>query len=378
MSLNSIPRKICAVINLASLYQNYTLSLWYVFLLECLCMEDSKKVDLENSQLNSLKSESDSSSPILLYTPTVSPHFFSSHQPVYDEIKKIKRSAVNGNEQVSLNKISKLTSEIEQIAANFLNLIEGKYELKGSENYKSELTIKISPLEEITLIVDNLPRYYRKIAQIILGDKYHVTELVEYFIKQNYNWDKQGKFDETLIHYLITLPDSIQALNKFQLSKQESLIDQKRDRKGYSPLESLTELYVNNFNNIEFYKNLKASFEIILDYDSIYEESLSGNSESDVNTNSSLNIMIFNRDKALRLDNHLVVKNYLEILALMCQHTTEPEMNEEVVRDSLKEYKSNEDYLAWFEQYCKFFAEKDQELFSDAKNTEVAENKNIM
>ena len=338
-------------------------------------MENFKIINSKDAQSDLLNSESISSSSNSLITSIKSPHFFSNHQTVYDKTKKRKRNMIDDNsEELLPTKKPKLSPEIEQIAINFLNLIEGKYELTYSENDQSMLTIKISSSEELTLTADDLPRFYRKIAQIILDDKCSVAELIDYFMEQNYDWSRQGKFEEKLMHYLIMLPNSVQAVNKFEASEQENLINEGRDQQGYNPLEALTQLYIDNLDSNELFENLKASFDIVSDFDNCHQESSSNNSEFEQNRESAFNIMRISIDDVLKLDNQSIIKNYLEIFALMCQATSEPEVNEKAVQRCLTGYELSENYLTCFGQYCEYYAEKYQELLLKEENLQLAEN----
>lgn len=340
----------------------------YFTSIRVITMEDFKIINSKDIQSDSLKPQSSIS--------TKTPHFFSEYQTASDKTRKRKRNTIDDNgEEILPNKKSKLISEIEQIAINFLNLIEGKYELIRDESGQSMLTIKISSFEEVTLTVDKLPRFYRKIAQIILGNKYSVVELIEYLMQQNYDWSGQGKFKEKLMHYLIMLPDSVQAVNKFESYEQENLINQDRDQQGCNPLEALTQLYIENLDSSELYENLKASFDIISDFDDCYQESSLDDLKFEQNINSAFNIMLFSIDNVLKLDNQSIIENYLEILALMCQHTEEPENNEQRVQECLTGYESSENYLTWFGQYCEHYTEKDQELSLKEEGIQLAESK---
>lgn len=330
-------------------------------------MENSNNIEQKTTNLNLAKSKCDTLAPPVLSFANTAVSFF----PMQNTAIKTDSYAQDNSQVTLVHNKFELLSTIETISANFLKLITGQYKLMmNEEDEELELTYQISDSEKITIIVSDLPKFYRKMARVILGESCSAVEIINYFIKQNYNWNQKGKFNETLMHYLITLPKSIEVFQSEQKEDLEALIDDNCDRQGYTPLAALTYLYVNDINNRELFNSLKATFTIIDDYDNFYEDSSSHNLDTEKIIHTAFNILLYNRDNAFKVNNLEISRNYLEILALMCQHTEEPEANEKVVEGSLKEYAENVSYLTIFQQYCKQYEEKDRPSDSSLSNEE--------
>lgn len=288
------------------------------------------------------------------------------------------------------NSSTNINLNINKVAEIFLKIIEGNYILQehydiasGTEKsdkkvlsqnvqtpYKIEANINLSSSKILTIETNSVEDFYQVIAKNLLKD-INIILLIEYFVSKNYDWKKSGKFNETILHYLITLPNIMLALDKFNIDIQRDLLQKYIDREFNNPLLVLAKLYAKNLNEL-YYENLKDCFKVIYDFDNDFVEyvhisldsSSNSGDKSEENNLSTFDIVYERIDYVLSQDQITpIVKNYLEILAMMCVHTQDDEdFLLTQIKDTFKKYALKDVYLEKFDSYLKYYEQKDQAL----------------
>lgn len=201
---------------------------------------------------------------------------------------------------------------------------------------------------EISLNASSVEFIYQAVAEKLIKEESVIT-LMEYLLSQHYDWNTKGNMQETLLHYLITLPDSMLAMDKFDIDTQVKLLTKYYDNKGNSPLIVLAKIYIATFN-IEIYKNLKNCFDIILDFSYLSNYLTFTNTCISNSHRSAFEIILDYSDRAFEQDES-ILNNYLEILALMCVRTVGKAKNYQLVKRFFDGLEIQQIHYKIFDQY---------------------------